>query len=215
MIWCASSSSTMEARRAGRCDRVPSSTRETLGGVRTLSTRNIICSGQVGTIPQRQLPNGAAVLERPVPGLRAAGQPLSRSHRRRGAGDGRLRLGARRSLLRHCAPLRSRPVGTAPRRGPGVPSARCVRDLLEGRAAARAHREPRGAGRRRLRRARHAPSRVGLQPRWDTSLAHGEPRAAGPRSGRHRLPPRPGRALGWKCSRPATRRSPNCATRAS
>ena len=62
MIWCASSSSTTEARRAGRCDRVPSSTRETLGGVRTLSTRNIICSGQVGTIPQRQLPNGGAVL---------------------------------------------------------------------------------------------------------------------------------------------------------
>ncbi len=133
--------------------------------------------------------------ERPVLGLRAAGQPLSGSHRRRGAGDGRRRLGARRSVLRHCAPLRSRPVGTAPRRGPGVPSARCVRDLLEGRAAARAHRERRGTGRRRLSRARHAPSRVGLQPRRDTPLAHGEPGAARPRSGRHRLPPRPGRAL--------------------
>ena len=78
--------------------------------------------------------------ERAFPRVRAARQPLSRGRRRRGAGDRRCRMGARRSLLRHCPALRTRPVRTPARPRAGVASPRRLRAVVEGRAVARAGR---------------------------------------------------------------------------
>ena len=193
---CASSSSTIEARRAGRRDRVPSSTSETPGGVRTLSTRNIICSGHVGTIPQRQLPNGGAVLSelslgcaqlgnlyREVPDAEAQatvdsawelGVRYFDTAPHYGLGLSERRLGAALASRPRDAYVISSKVGRLlePIGNPGG-----LDD--DGYVVPATHRRVWDF------------SRDGIRRSLTESLG-----AAGPRSGRHRLSPRPGRALG-------------------